>query len=1140
MTRRLLLLGGIIRLGQTATHSHAPLCAFEPPQSDPCRFDVTLSGGQYHLTGTDGSVAAPDILLERGQTYFFDVSTSSNHGFALGTGQDGPEYTVGEAEDSSVCGAGEGLVYDRAISLSPGHSTPAELFYYCVAHQNMGGRIFVRSTTAAKCVALSSGNATNATGDERDGGFISGYSRARVARHDLIVAHGFVMYTAFGLMLPLAAFFAHIGRTVTMRRGSELSLHKLLAPSAVLVGVVGVALAFAGVEQEGAAHLAYSHGVIGLCIVAAALFAQPLLMVAGLFFLHRKMGAAIILSGLANIFLGLHLIDVPMAVQLAQVCLLALLIAAYVLYRPQHRRQPPPTRAADATDADAAHDIAAEPSSKTTPDDAAPTVHPAEVATAVGSAEGSASAGIAASVMPPSRRRRTQQPKHRQGKEADAAAATPPRTDPDEAEAALRGALSEAARARRDGVDAALRGCLRRDELAQLIKDILRATKITLADADQAEIVAALLSVGDGDGDGVLQFDELAALLATRGLRLSGGGLSKLPPPKVVRDEDDGAMLPAYGHEQHAHELGRLGRLARQLEDRLPDVFWGTLWGVANGAFFLLHFGSYSCWWRPVLVASSYAESCAVLNGAVRVAKGAGMALNFNCALVVVPMCRRTLTWLRKSLLVRRLVPLDSSYDFHVAIGWTIVFWTAVHCIAHYVNYFSDIALADGLAPTPARDAIASAAGATGHVLLACLLPMALTALKVFRRAKLFHVFIFTHHLFIVFFVVLLVHGNDFVGPNYYKFAALPLTLYVVERAVRIRNTDVRSEMRVRVCRRLPGGVTHLTFDKPPGFSYKPGQWAFIAVPALAKHPAALEYHPFTISSAPHEEHIGFHIRSAGDWTSALHGLAEPEAEPEQTQPTSPEVGGVRVPSASAVDRVIIDGPYGAASQEIFDHEVAVMVGAGIGVTPFASVLKSIKHKLDALNDAAIGAEYLYALLNAISPKSTKALTLKKAYFYWCTRDQGAFTWFGDLLHQIRGGDRDEAPDSSSAVAPTEQPWQVEVCTYITGTKGMDPSKDLGATFLQLGLDTVLRTTGRNLLVGSSRVTSRGTKFERPRWDKIFGEIAAAHPTASVGVFFCGPNRLGADLKEQCAKFNARSAAAGGTATRFTFHTEVF
>lgn len=37
---------------------------------------------------------------------------------------------------------------------------------------------------------------------------------------------------------------------------------------------------------------------------------------------------------------------------------------------------------------------------------------------------------------------------------------------------------------------------------------------------------------------------------------------------------------------------------------------------------------------------------------------------------------------------------------------------------------------------------------------------------------------------------------------------------------------------------------------------------------------------------------------------------------------------------------VRIDGPYGAPAEDVFDSEAAVLVGAGIGVTPFASILK--------------------------------------------------------------------------------------------------------------------------------------------------------------------------------------------------------
>ena len=40
-----------------------------------------------------------------------------------------------------------------------------------------------------------------------------------------------------------------------------------------------------------------------------------------------------------------------------------------------------------------------------------------------------------------------------------------------------------------------------------------------------------------------------------------------------------------------------------------------------------------------------------------------------------------------------------------------------------------------------------------------------------------------------------------------------------------------------------------------------------------------------------------------------------------------------------------IDGPYGTATREIFTTEHAVLIGAGIGVTPMASILQSIMYK---------------------------------------------------------------------------------------------------------------------------------------------------------------------------------------------------
>lgn len=43
--------------------------------------------------------------------------------------------------------------------------------------------------------------------------------------------------------------------------------------------------------------------------------------------------------------------------------------------------------------------------------------------------------------------------------------------------------------------------------------------------------------------------------------------------------------------------------------------------------------------------------------------------------------------------------------------------------------------------------------------------------------------------------------------------------------------------------------------------------------------------------------------------------------------------------------RMAIDGPFGTASEDVFRYEVVMLVGAGIGVTPFASILKSVWYK---------------------------------------------------------------------------------------------------------------------------------------------------------------------------------------------------
>ena len=48
--------------------------------------------------------------------------------------------------------------------------------------------------------------------------------------------------------------------------------------------------------------------------------------------------------------------------------------------------------------------------------------------------------------------------------------------------------------------------------------------------------------------------------------------------------------------------------------------------------------------------------------------------------------------------------------------------------------------------------------------------------------------------------------------------------------------------------------------------------------------------------------------------------------------------------------QVYIDGPYGAGQQDWFKYEVSVLVGGGIGVTPYASILKDFVHMTSIKN----------------------------------------------------------------------------------------------------------------------------------------------------------------------------------------------
>lgn len=120
----------------------------------------------------------------------------------------------------------------------------------------------------------------------------------------------------------------------------------------------------------------------------------------------------------------------------------------------------------------------------------------------------------------------------------------------------------------------------------------------------------------------------------------------------------------------------------------------------------------------------------------------------------------------------------------------------------------------------------------------------------------------------------------------------------------------------------LPSDVIKIKFYRPPNLKYLSGQWIRLSCTAFRSN----EFHSFTLTSAPHENFLSCHIKAQGPWTWKLRNYFDPcNYNPEDEHP-----------------KIRIEGPFGGGNQDWYKFEVAVMVGGGIGVTPYASMLNDL------------------------------------------------------------------------------------------------------------------------------------------------------------------------------------------------------
>lgn len=188
--------------------------------------------------------------------------------------------------------------------------------------------------------------------------------------------------------------------------------------------------------------------------------------------------------------------------------------------------------------------------------------------------------------------------------------------------------------------------------------------------------------------------------------------------------------------------------------------------------------------------------------------------------------------------------------------------------------------------------------------------------------------------------------------------------------------------------------------------------------------------------------------------------------------------------------------------------QLAMLMCSGIGVTPWASILKNIYHR---------------------RTQTTSSKNLIRLEFFWICKDQSQFEWFQTLLAEL------EKPVETKGQVHLNSPARssfLKIHIYLTKKLGLDDIKNYILNDAEVDTFTQLRTK---------------TKFGRPNFDSILANIRSELDGGTyipemqesksrrhnVGFYFCGPGPMATGIAQSCQN-------QGTETVKFTFKKEHF
>jgi predicted ferric reductase len=178
-----------------------------------------------------------------------------------------------------------------------------------------------------------------------------------------------------------------------------------------------------------------------------------------------------------------------------------------------------------------------------------------------------------------------------------------------------------------------------------------------------------------------------------------------------------------------------------------------------------------------------------------------------------------------------------------------------------------------------------------------------------------------------IFFIIAFIHALTIKNPLHAFIAINWVQIFFIIGAVSYLYTEVFGRFFKKYLPYTVEAVKHpnqsttevtLRAKKDPILKQRAGQFLFVRFP---NERTLNESHPFTISSAPHEDVLRVTVKASGDFTRALFTDLKPGTD------------------------AIVEGAYG-----LFDHKTGgqkqIWIAGGIGLTPFLSFMRAMDGNL--------------------------------------------------------------------------------------------------------------------------------------------------------------------------------------------------